>query len=91
MYKSCFFQSFGQLVPFTLIHHVYLVLVHPVHFIDIALVLVHLVHLVSGSGDGGGHEHSQNIWFELLKFVHLVLGLVFVLVLVLVLVSVGVR
>ena len=62
---------------FPLIHHVYLVLVHPVHLIHIALVLVHLVHLVhlvGGSGDGRCHELSQNIWFELLKFVHLVLA-----------------
>ena len=56
-------------LPFTLIHHVYLVLVHPVHFIDIALVLVHLVHLVSGSGDGGCDELSQNIMFDRLKVV----------------------
>ena len=70
-------------LPFPLIHNVYLVLFHPENFIHIALVLVHLVHLVhlvGGSGDGGCHELSQNIWFELLKFVHLVLALVPVLV-----------
>ena len=39
-----------------------------------------------GSGDGGLHQLSQNIWFDKLTVVHLVH-----LVLVLVLVSVGVR
>ena len=45
-------------------------------------IIVHLVvvHLVGWSGDGGCHELSQNIWFDRLKFVHLVLVLVPVLV-----------
>ena len=44
--------------------------------------------VVSGSGDAGRHQLSQNIWFDKLTVVHLVH---LVLVLVLVPVSVGVR
>ena len=44
--------------------------------------------MVGGSGDGGRHQLSQNIWFDKLTVVHLVH---LVLVLVLVPVSVGVR
>ena len=66
---------------FHLVHFV-LVLVHVLVLVLIlvfVLVLVGVRLVVGGSGDAGRHQLSQNIWFDRLKVVHLVL------------VSVGVR
>ena len=72
----------GTPVLVVLLYFVHLVLVYLVlvHLVLVHLVLVHLVHLVhiihlvlvhlaGGSGDGGCHQLSQNIWFDRLTVV----------------------
>ena len=53
--------------------------------VHLVLVSVGMRGVVGGSGDGGRHQLSQNIWFDKLTVVHLI-HLVHI-----VLVSVGVR